>query len=142
MCMFIHIHIHTDTHRHICIYYVHKQLLVCILTHTHTHTYTYTHTCTQTCNHKCIHMHTTHTLDQYIVLFSTELSEDSARTIVLCTFGAHTYREVTRTQLTSAICYFTKGDERKMVSKKEKHELVGPWPKCSSKRDCDDKTRN
>ena len=44
----------------------------------------------------------------------------------MCIFGAHTYREVTRTQLASAIRYFTKGEERKILSKKEKHELVNP----------------
>ena len=69
------------------------------------------------------------------MFFSTELSEDSARTIVMCAFGAHTYREVTRTQLASAIRYFTKGEERKTLTKKEKHELVSPLARMFLKKE-------
>ena len=63
------------------------------------------------------------------------MSDDSGQTIDMCAFGAHTYRKVTHTQLASAIRYFTKGDERKMLSKKEKHELVRPLAKVFVKKD-------
>ena len=54
------------------------------------------------------------------------MSEQSARTIIMCAFGAHSYQEVSRTQLASAIRYFMKGQQKKTMNKAEKHQLVGP----------------
>lgn len=53
------------------------------------------------------------------------MSEESARAIVMCAFGALSYKDISRTQLASAAKYFTKGEEKKMMAKAEKYQLVG-----------------
>lgn len=45
--------------------------------------------------------------------------------IVMCAFGAHSFKEITRSQLASAAKFFMK-DNKKNISKAEKHQLVGP----------------
>ena len=54
------------------------------------------------------------------------MSELNARTIVMCAFGAHSYKEISRSQLASAAKYFSKGEEKKMMAKAEKQQLIVP----------------
>ena len=52
------------------------------------------------------------------------MSQESANIIIMCAFGAHSLKEVSRGQLASAAKFFLKGTERKLVPKADKHELV------------------
>ena len=62
----------------------------------------------------------------YLDLFNpfTDLSQESAKVIVMCAFGAHTFKEVARSQLTSAAKFFLKGEGRKLIAKADKQQLV------------------
>ena len=62
----------------------------------------------------------------YLDLFNpfTDLSQESAKVVVMCAFGAHTFKEVARSQLTSAAKFFLKGEGRKLIAKADKQQLV------------------
>ena len=61
----------------------------------------------------------------YLDLFNpfTDLSQESAK-VVMCAFGAHTFKEVAHSQLTSAAKFFLKGEGRKLIAKADKQQLV------------------
>ena len=42
----------------------------------------------------------------------------------MCAFGAHSFKEIARTQLASAAKFFLKGEDRKLVSNADKYQLV------------------
>ena len=62
----------------------------------------------------------------YLDLFNpfTDLSQESAKVVVMCAFGAHTFKEVAHSQLTSAAKFFLKGEGRKLITKADKQQLV------------------
>ena len=62
----------------------------------------------------------------YLDLFNpfTDLSQESAKVVEMCAFGAHTFKEVARSQLTSAAKFFLKGEGRKLIAKADKQQLV------------------
>ena len=43
----------------------------------------------------------------------------------MCAFEAHTFKDISRSQLASAAKFFT-AEERQYISKADKHQLVGP----------------
>ena len=56
-----------------------------------------------------IHVNNVHTVDKkYInIVYYLGLSQKSAEVIIMCAFGAHMIKEVTRSQMTSALKFFS-----------------------------------
>ena len=54
------------------------------------------------------------------------MSQESAKVITMCAFGAHSFKEISRGQLASAVKYFSKGTGRKVMLPKpaDKYQLV------------------
>lgn len=54
------------------------------------------------------------------------MSQKSAEVIVMCAFGAHTIKEVSRSQMASAVKFFLEVAERKHLKTADKSQLVKP----------------
>ena len=61
------------------------------------------------------------------ILVPIDLTQQSATVIILCAFGVHNLKEVSRVQLQSACRFFNRDQkERKLITKAEKSELLIP----------------
>ena len=59
--------------------------------------------------------------------FQIDLSKESATAVILCAFGIHNIKEVSRSQLHSAMRLYCTGEERKNLSKcDKKDDLIIP----------------
>lgn len=58
--------------------------------------------------------------------FFPRFDQGSAKVVAMCAFGAHSFKEIARTQLASAAKFFLKREDldRKLVSKADKYHLV------------------